>query len=155
MDIKLLRVEHPAEVFADLITAVRQEGGRVGWLELAPTAGSPSPGPLPAGLEAAAAQQVLRAVAVGGGTSVAVKPMRGEPVLRDLLREHFRGCMLVLVRGKLPAPEGEYPALEPGENGFKVESPGVPPRHFTTDELAGALRKSRPWGRDTTAPGSP
>ena len=47
----------------------------------------------------AAALGALRAVAAGGGRVGRVKPLRGAPVLRDLLREHFLGCAVVLVRG--------------------------------------------------------
>jgi hypothetical protein len=36
---------------------------------------------------------------------VAVKLLAGAPVLRDLLREHFRGCKAVLVRGEVEAEE--------------------------------------------------
>ncbi len=131
----LLRVERPAAEYAELIAAVRAEGLRVGWLELPPAA----PEPLPAALAAAAELGVLRAVAVGGGRSVAVKPMRGEPVRRDLLREHFRGCTLVLVRGAVEAP-----ILEPRDGGFTVTG-AEGECHLTSDQLAAALRKPRPW----------
>jgi len=151
MKTKLLRVARPVVQFEALIAAVRQDGGRVGWLRLAPSADSPVPGPLPEELEAAAKNEVLRAVAVGGGRSVAVKPMRGEPVLRDLLREHFRGCVLVLVRGELPGHGEDIPQLELGEGGFTVTLPGHSPRHFTIGELIGALRRPRPWGSDEPA----
>ncbi len=131
----LLRVEDGPERFASLIEAARAEGLRIGWLDLA------APAPLPADLEAAGGLGALRAVAVGGGRSVAVKPLRGEPVLKDLLREHFRGCALVLVRGELAAP-----VLWPDGEGWKVEAPGEAARRFETGKLAAALRKPRPWG---------
>ncbi|HYN22970.1 MAG TPA: hypothetical protein VE078_18565, partial [Thermoanaerobaculia bacterium] len=79
----LLRVEEDPEQFASVVEAARAEGLRVGWLELAEVA------PLPEVLECAAALGVLRAVSVGNGRTVAVKPMRGAPVLKDVLREHF------------------------------------------------------------------
>src|SRR4029077_12286629 len=92
----LLRVEDPPEKFAPLVEAARTLGLRIGWLELGGTGH-----PVPPVLEAAAALSVLRAVEVGDGRTGAVKPLRGAPVLKDLLREHFRGCALVLIRGEL------------------------------------------------------
>ena len=94
----LLRVEDGPGSFAALIATASAAGLRVGWLELAAAEG------VPEALDAAAQAGALRAVAAGGGRSVAVKPLRGSPVLRDLLREHFAGCALVLVRGAIAAP---------------------------------------------------
>ncbi len=131
----LLRVERPAAEFEELITAVQEEGLRAGWLELVEAA----PEPLPPGLAAAAGSGVLKAVAAGGGRSVAVKPMRGAPVLRDLLREHFRGCTLVLVRGAVDAP-----LVESRDGGWKVVGPQGEHR-LTSGQLAAALRQPRPW----------
>jgi hypothetical protein len=82
----------------------------------------------------------MRSVAVGGGRSVAVKPLRGEPVLRDLLREHFRGCRVVLVTGDVEAP-----LLEPAGNGWTVEAGAGAAKRWTTEKLIAALRKSRPF----------
>jgi hypothetical protein len=129
----LLRVDEGPDRFAPLIEAVRALGLRVGWLELAP------PPPVPGGLETAAALGTLRAVAAGGGRSVVVKPLRGEPVLADLLREHFRGCALVLLRGEAAAPllRGE------GER-WTVAVASEAARAFATGDLAEALRSPRP-----------
>jgi hypothetical protein len=133
----LLRVDRGPEAFAPLIAAARELGLRVGWLELA------APAPLPADLETAAAAGALRAVAVGGGRSAALKPLRGEPVLRDLLREHFRGCALVLVRGEVAAP-----SLRPEGENWRIE-PHAPDiaaaRTLPVSDLAAALRRPRPW----------
>lgn len=132
----LLRVDGPAERFAALFAAVGAAGGRVGWLELAP------PGALPAALEAAVAGGAARAVAAGGGRSAAVKALRGAPVLADLLREHFRGTVLVLVRGEIAAP-----LLTPSPDGWKLTAPGGDaPRRWTTERLVAALASPRPWG---------
>ncbi len=131
----LLRVTRPVVEFERLIAAARHEGHRVGWMELLPAA----PAPLPESLAEAAGAGVLRAVAVGGGRAVAVKPMRGAPVLRDLLREHFRGCSLVLVAGDVDAP-----LLEPDGDGWRLSAGGAPSRR-TTERLVAALRKPRPW----------
>jgi hypothetical protein len=131
----LLQVTDPPETFAPLIEAARALGLRVGWLELGGTAH-----PVPPALEAAAGLGVLRAVETSDGRSVAVKPMRGAPVLKDLLREHFRGCALVLVHGEVEAP-----LLEPGEESWSVRVPGEASRRLATTDLAEALRKPRPW----------
>ena len=79
----LLRVEEEPGRFAPLIAAARAEGLRIGWLDLAAAPAVPGP------LDEAAAAGAHRAVAAGEGRSVAVKPLRGAPVVKDLLREHF------------------------------------------------------------------
>lgn len=134
----LLRVDRPADAFAGLFRAAAAAGLRIGWLELE------APEVVPPTLEAAADLGALRAVAVGGGRSVAVKPMRGAPVLGDVLGEHFRGCALVLVRGDVEAarlrPEGEgWHIVSVGEGKAGV---------WETKTLLGALAKPRPpWCR--------
>ncbi|HEX5757872.1 MAG TPA: hypothetical protein VF121_01625 [Thermoanaerobaculia bacterium] len=132
----LLRVEEGPERFAALVAAARAEGIRVGWLELAAA-------PAPESLEAAAALGCLRAVAVWEGRAVAVKPMGGPPVLRDLLREHFLGCRLVFVRGEVDAP-----ALAADGEAWRVAPASSPVRTLTTPELVAALRKPHPWGAE-------
>ena len=129
----LLRVEEGPDRFAPLAAAVQALGLRLGWLELAP------PPPVPGSLETAAAFGALRAVAAGGGRSVVVKPLKGDPVLADLLREHFRGCVLVLVQGEAAAP---FLAFD-GER-WTVTVPGEAARAFTVSDLAEALRSPRP-----------
>jgi hypothetical protein len=144
--VHLLRVEEGPERFAALVAALAGAGMRAGWLELAAdlpgdsAAGPDRALPVPAGLAAAAAAGVLRAVAVGGGRSVAVKPLKGAPVLADLLREHFRGCAVVLVRGAAAAPHLVFEG-----DGWKVAPPGEADRALTTAELVAALRRPRPW----------
>lgn len=133
----LLRVEEPPQRYAALIAAIRAEVLRAGWLDLSAAA----PEPLPEPLEAAARLGVLRAVAVAADRSVSVKPIQGAPVLRDLLREHFRGCALVLVRGAVDAA-----LLRPDGEAWSVTAPGEAARPFTTGALAAALRRPRPWG---------
>lgn len=130
----LLRVDDAPDRFALLIEAARAEGLRIGWLDFAPAE------PLPADLQAAAAAGVLRAVAVGGGRTVSVKPLQGEPVLRDLLREHFRGCVLVLVRGGIEAPH-----LRPAGDSWTVAVSEEAARSYRTEQLVAALRKPHPW----------
>jgi hypothetical protein len=130
----LLRVEEGPERFASLVEAARAEGLRVGWLDLAP------PAPAAGDLETAAAAGMLRAVAAGGDRSVVVKPLRGAPVLRDLLREHFRGAALVLVRG-----EAEAPLLRRVGEEWEVTVPGQAAVRLETGKLVPALRKPQPW----------
>ncbi len=131
--IHVLRAEEDAAGFESLISAIRADGGRVGWLDLDLT------DPVPPSLVTPASLDVLRAVAVGPSLAVAVKPMRGEPVLRDLLREHFRGCRLVLVAGEVDAP-----LLTREGDGWTVHT-GSGERKHSTDELVRALRKPRPF----------
>jgi hypothetical protein len=131
----LLRVEDFPATLAPLIEAARTLGLRIGWLELDGKAH-----PVPPVLDVAAGLGVLRAVEVGDGRTIAVKPMRGAPVLKDLLREHFRGCALVLVRGEVDAP-----SLRSEDGGWIVAPPGGAPRRFSAEELATALRQPRPW----------
>jgi hypothetical protein len=125
----LLRVEEDPEQFAPVVEAARAEGLRVGWLELAEVA------PLPEVLECAAGLGVLRAVAVGNGRTVAVKPMRGAPVLKDVLREHFLGCALVLVRGEVEAAR-----LRLKDDGWVVEVQDQTGRAYSTEKLVAELR---------------
>lgn len=70
-----------------------------------------------------------------------VKPLKGEPVLKDLLREHFRGCVLVLIQGEAAAP-----LLQPQADAesWTVTVSGEAARAFTSGELAEALRSPRP-----------
>ncbi len=141
----LLRVERPVVEFESLVAAMRHVGDRAGWLELPQEAA----GPLPESLLAAADAGVLRAVAVGDGRSVAVKPLRGAPVLRDLLREHFRGCNLVmiLIHGTPPARRGEIdaPLLEPDGECWIIRQGDGSASRWTTEKLIAALRKPRPF----------
>jgi len=140
----LLRVDEPPERFAPLFAAARAEGLRIGWLDLYAAS---APDPLPAPLETAAALGALRAVAAAGDRTVAVKPMKGAPVLRDLLREHFRGCALVLIRSaSLPPETPEIAVLRAVDDGWSVAAAGEAARAFTSAALAAALRRPRPWG---------
>jgi hypothetical protein len=131
----LLRVTDAPEVFAPLIEAARALGLRIGWLDLGEAVS-----PVPDALESAAALGTLRAVAVGEGRTVAVKPLRGATVLKDLLREHFRGCALVLVRGEVDAPR-----LEREGEGWTLFLPEGASRRRSTAELAESLRRPQPF----------
>ena len=131
----LLAVEEGPERFAGLLAALRAEGLRAGWLDLHGPAE-----PVPSSLALTVAAGASRAVAAGGGRTVAVKALRGAPVLRDLLREHFHGCALVLVRGEVAAPH-----LVLAGDAWELSPPGEAARRYTTAELVAALRRPRPW----------
>jgi hypothetical protein len=132
--IHLLLVESQASVYLELIEALAADGKRVGWLDLGGTQ-------VPAALTAASGAGVLRAVGVDGGVTVAVKPRKGKVVMKDLLREYFVGCSVVLVRGG----EG-LPILSAAEEGWLLEIPGATPKALDTSSLVAALRKPRPFG---------
>lgn len=134
----LLRVAEGPEVFADLLRAVEGAGLRAGWLE------NSQPAP-PADLGVAAELGVLRAVAVGESGAIIVKPRRGRPVLRDLLREHFRGCAIVLFRQMPPGGPADAPRLEGGEEGWRITFADGGHRSFGTEALVAALRRPSPW----------
>lgn len=133
----LLCVEEGPEPFALLVAAARAEGLRIGWLELSEAL------PLPETLQTAADQGVLRAVSVGGGRTVAVKPLRGAPVMKDILREHFLGCALVLVRGEVVAPR-----LRADGEAWRMAAAGGPEQAaeqaLTTEQLLGKIRSPLP-----------
>jgi hypothetical protein len=143
--IHLLRVELDAADCAPLFAAAAKLDLRVGWLELEPQA-FPA---LPPSLEQAAEAGALRAVAIGGGRSVAVKPMRGAPVVKDVLREHFAGCALVLVRGEI-----DLPKLEREDDGWRVRL-DEESRRYTTEQLARALRRPRAFHFEVTETPAP
>ncbi len=140
----LLRVTLPPDRFVSLIEAARALKLRIGWLDWAgDLPGTSAAVSAPPDLESAASLGVLRAVAVGEGRAVAVKPLRGRPVLKDLLREHFLGCALVLVRGEVDAPALEPDAAD--NDAWRLALPENASRRFSTVELAEALRKPHPW----------
>lgn len=136
----LLQVMFAAPAYRELIELANEHDLRVGWLELE---SDPEP---PVFLDAAAAEGVMRAVAVGGGRSVAVKPIRGPAVLDDLLREHFLGCALVLVRGGVATIDAPMLSREgDAEQVFWKVASGPA---MTSAELVGRLRRPRPWSHD-------
>lgn len=138
----LLRVAEGPEIFSALWEALEAVGLRAGWLEVA------EPDPAPATLVRAAFGGALRAVAVGERSTLAVKRRRGPARLEDLLREHFLGCRLVLLRGDglLAAETAGLPTLVPvSGGGWRVEAPGGPACDLATEELVARLRRPRPW----------
>jgi hypothetical protein len=135
----MLAVEDGPASFAGLASALIEEGERLGWLDLAPVAE-----PLSVGLEEAAAIGVLRSVAVSPSRVSTVKPIRGEVVLDDLLREHFRGCRLVLVRGGAGLVR-----LAADATCWRLTAPDGTVRERTLSELVADLRRPSLWRRLT------
>jgi hypothetical protein len=127
----LLAVDGPAEAYAPLFAAAKAAGLRIGWLALNAPVDPPPPLQAPPLLEA------FRAVAVGDGRSLAMKPMRGRPVLRDLLREHFLGADVVLVAGLELFPR----LTARGDGPWKLVESATSSRVYTTEELLVRLRK--------------
>jgi hypothetical protein len=100
--VHLLGVEGPADRFAELFAAAAELGLRVGWLDLE------SQPEVPAALATPARAGALRAVALSRSGTLAAKRLSGRPRLADLLREHFLGCRLVLIRGDASSLAGSH-----------------------------------------------
>jgi hypothetical protein len=135
-----VRVSENSAAFRCLFEALEREGERAGWLDLGTPSSGPSTAPAAAranegDLGAAIGAGVWKAVGVEPGRAVAIKRRRGAPVLRDLLREHFRGCRLVFVRG-----DASLPFLRPRGEDWELERGVGELRRFTTAELVRALR---------------
>ena len=113
------------------MAAAKSAGVRVGWLALNAPVDPPPP------LQAAPLLEAFRAVAVGDGRAVSVKPMKGKAVLRDLLREYFLGADVVLVTGLELFPR----LTARGEGPWKLVESATASRLYTTEELLVLLRK--------------
>jgi len=130
----VLAVDREPEAFADLFDAAREAGVRVGWLDLSEERARP----IPAELERAAELGAMRSVHAGGGRVVTVKRIAGPTVLRDLVREHFLGCGLLLVRGL----DG-WPRLEATETAFELRTAPGRYRRLAARELVAELGRPR------------
>jgi len=130
----LLAVSTAADDFAPLFEAAAAAGVRFGWLAFN------APVEPPPALQSPTLLAAFRAVAVGNLRSIAMKPMKGAPVLRDLLREHFLGADVVLVAGL-----DLYPRLTPqarsGEITWHLAESATAGRVYSTAELLVRLRK--------------
>ena len=130
MQPKILKTGANAGHFDGVFQAAAGAGYRIGWLELDAEVTAPSD------LEAASSAGALRAVAVSSRSIVSVKRLKGPPVLRDVVREHFTGCRLVLVRGSVEAPE----IVPDGERWLICWARGAE-RTLSTEQLMNELRK--------------
>lgn len=138
--IHLLAVRQGASPFAPLVTAAAAAGMRVGWLEMR------APDKVPKSLDEALESGARRAVAVGEDRVVAAKALRGAAAVRDLLREHFLGCRLVLVHGA-----EDLPVLETDGKLWRVRAESESVMSFTLQEIVTALRKPHPpWASRET-----
>lgn len=116
----------------------------------------------PASAEAAGLDpRCAKRVEIFRGRSLAIKPLAGPPVFRDVLREHFVGHGVVLIEGEPPAGvsvprirslgDGRYAVLArvDGEEGAREEAGGeerAVERAFEAEEIVVELRKARPFG---------
>ncbi len=135
--IHLLQVVEEPQAFAPLLLAAAADGMRVGWLELA------APPALPEPLRAALLAGSSRAVAVAESWTLAARPRRGAPRLRELVRQQYLGCVAVLVRGDVAAPR-----LAPAGDGsgcWHVTVGEQAARRLDTAQLVAALRQPRPF----------
>ncbi|MDX1644271.1 MAG: hypothetical protein R3244_07945 [Thermoanaerobaculia bacterium] len=125
----LLTTDEPVEALAPLIAAAEAAGLRIGWLDLEASAEPP------ATLAGAVEAGVFRTVARSETGLVTAKRVAGPLVLRDLLREHFLGCRLVLVRGEVDAPR----LTRRGERWLVASEAGR--LELGTDDLVARLRR--------------
>ena len=132
--VHLLRVEAEPRAFAPLLLAAGAAGLRVGWLELV------DPPALPEPLRAALAAGSARAVAAAEPWTLAARPRRGAPRLRELVRQQFLGCVAVLVRGSVAAP-----LLAPLDDGAWSLRGDDGERRLDSGQLVAALRQPRPF----------
>ena len=130
----LIAVFTNADDFAPLFAAAAAAGVRIGWLVF------DAPVEPPPALQSPPLLEAFRSVAVGNLRSITMKPMKGKPVLRDLLREHFLGADVVLVSGL-----DLFPRLAPREKeggiGWHLIESSTASRTYSTDELLVRLRK--------------
>jgi hypothetical protein len=119
-------------LFAALFAAAKENGVRIGWLDLATVAEPPAP------LVAAAGAGAAKVVSATAGRVLVLKPTKGAAVLRDLLREHFLGCAVVLVRGHAGRPR-----LEIDAEGARLELATERSLRVSIDDLLRELLRPR------------
>jgi hypothetical protein len=132
--VHLLQIEDAPSRFEPLVRAVSKAGMRVGWLDFRAIE-------TPDALAAASETGVFRAVSVGESSTVSVKSRIGPAVTKDLIREYFQGCSVVLISGRETAV-----SLHRRDDQWAVSSPGGEEEVFTTERLVAALRRVRPFG---------
>ena len=132
--VHLLQIDDAPSRFEPLVRAVTEAGMRVGWLDFRVAETSDA-------LAAASATGVFRAVAVGDTETVSAKSRIGPAVTKDLIREYFQGCSVVLISGRETAA-----SLHRRDDEWAVSSPGGKEKVFTTEGLVAALSRVRPFG---------
>ena len=137
--IHLLVVDAPAGRFETLVLAAKELGLRVGWLDLETLP------QVPEALAEANRSGAYRSVAVTARGTLAAKSIGGGLLLKDLLREHFLGCSLVLVLGQASAALGKgalasIPRLSEHPRGWSIGVGGAT-IELSSAELAARLRR--------------
>ncbi len=148
----ILKTELGKTDLMGLIEAAAALDLRVGWLDWQPET-QPDPGDLGIqGLAEMASTPVLRAVTVQSRRVTSIKPMAGGAVFYDVLRSHFRGCSVVLVRSIGESEPEELlsaPELRTKDDKYAVDvlDENGSPKSFllTAGELAIRLRRPRPF----------
>lgn len=141
--VHVLRARSARQEWVTLQTGVHALGERIGWLDWRPEEAPRLP-------LRDWDRGWSRRVVLEAGRAKAIKPMAGPPVLRDVLREYFGGCVAVLVSSKEPVAEA-IADLEVVADGLLVRprcdesADGDRQLLFTVDELARRLRKPRPF----------
>jgi len=126
----VVAVSGDVEGFGELISHLGDLGLRCGWLEWR------EPGLVDQSLGMAVDMGAFRAVAVGEERTVAVKRMKGPAVLRDVVREYFKGCAVVLVVGGPPG----LPMLRAKGDGWELRGVDGEVRSLGLEALGGRLR---------------
>ena len=134
----LFAVSGDASDFEPLFSAARERGARIGWLELDGAAvRQPTPEDLPF-------TGAFRTVEVSERWTVSTKPRKGPAVLRDLLREHFLGADVVLVRGI-----DLFPKLSRNDDAWNLEEAAGRSHRLSTEGLLDRARKPELRWRDS------
>ena len=126
----LFSVTGEAADFEPLIAAANERGVRVGWLawESGPAKASALRNP--------PLVCAFRSVEVSDDWTISAKPRRGPAILRDLLREHFLGADVVLVKGL-----ELFPRLARHGKDWELEEAVGRKRTLSTEALLDRARK--------------
>ena len=149
--IHIIKTDLQRSDLTDLLDAIASLGLKAGWLDWRPQA-EPEDSSVGGALVEMASAPVLRAVAVESRRVTSIKPMAGEAVFRDVLRLHFRGCAVILVRAlsePLPPELVSAPEIRVEGSSYRVtaidEEGGARRFLWTAEELAARLRRPRPF----------
>lgn len=129
----LLAVEAAPEAFTELLELGRRQGIRIGWLDW-----RQEPIDWPGSLREPLAAGAERAGIVAPGGAVVGRRRAGPAHLRDVVRSHFLGCHLVLVRGLAGVPR-----LEALDSGFRLEGARLVRSFADAGKLLEELRRPR------------